>query len=131
MCNGAVRDRYNIGKDCSGTAYSLHHRQLCPDDSCLSWHEQKNSGPLVMREPEFFDYVSSLDDANVVAMSLDERVGGVFWIAAWLLVACGTALTDAVFDALTDGFVNVLPVLDSVGQHRFDHGFQSTGNGVD
>src|SRR5699024_8123849 len=84
-----------------------------------------------MREPEFFDYVSSSDETIIVARRLGDRVGGVFWIAAWLLIASRTALTDAVFNALTDGFVNVLPVLDSVGQHGFDHGFKGTGNCVD
>ena len=57
------------------------------------------------------------------AVRLDASFHYVFRIAAWLLVTGGSSATNFVFDALTDGFVNVLPVLDRVGQHRFDDGF--------
>src|SRR5699024_887110 len=39
-------------------------------------------------------------------------------------------LTNVFLDALTDRFVDVFPVLDSVGKYRFDDGFQGTGNGL-
>lgn len=104
----ALRDAQAVAPSILATVHSD------PNAVIVVGKETKNSGPLVMREPEFFDYVSSRDEANVCARCLDERVCGVFWIAAWLLIASGTALTDTFFDALTDGFVNVLPVLDSV-----------------
>src|SRR5699024_2389166 len=46
------------------------------------------------------------------------------------LVACQATFAYFFFDALTDNFVNVFPVLDSVGQYRLNDGFQSTGNSV-
>src|SRR5690625_1199434 len=83
--------------------------------------------PSKRRDPEFFTLLHRMQHQLV----LDASFFDVFRVATWLLIATGAAVADYVFDTLTDGFVNVLPVLDRVGQARFDDGFKCSRNGFD